>query len=258
METKVLLRLIKDDIKILDEINRSFISHEKLSPDEVEVALARAKSLVKEFEILSRNVALSHEVMLKPESSIQTMAENNVTVKVKDAGMSETDSELIDLEEEEVSKPEAEEPIQQATAEEYALDGKSIQKEEAEKVSKPIKPAKLTVQGELFEEVEQNNTKTFGGKQQRVHDFLAKDHPEISFEEIPLKSIRDGIGINDRYLYTRELFGNEAEKFDETIAALDGFTHIEEAVGYLKQNFKWSKSEAGQKFLNLVKRRFRK
>jgi hypothetical protein len=136
-----------------------------------------------------------------------------------------------------------------------------VRKEKAEIVSIPVKAEKVMVQGELFEEAGQNNTETAGetpgGKNKMVHHILASDRPKISFEEVPLKSIRDGIGINDRYLFIKELFANEAEKFDETIAALDGFAQIEEAVGYLKQNFKWSKSEAGQKFLNLVKRRFR-
>jgi len=262
METKVLLKLIKDDIKLLNEINGSFIDDEKLSPDEVEVALTRARSLVMEFEMLSRNVAHEHEIILNAESINKSVTEDNITATVIESGSPEIDTELIDLEEEVISIQETDETVQKAIIEEPSVDGKQIREEMAEKASKPVKTSKVLIQGELFEDTEQNNSKilgeTLGGKHQLVHDIIATDRPKISFEEIPLKSIRGGIGINDRYLYIKELFGDEPEKFDETIAALDGFIDIEEAVGYLKHNFKWSKSEAGQKFLNLVKRRYRK
>jgi len=71
METKVLLRLIKDDIKLLEEINGSFISSEMLTHDEVEVALARARGLVMEFEMLSKNIAHLHEIEAKPEVKVE-------------------------------------------------------------------------------------------------------------------------------------------------------------------------------------------
>jgi hypothetical protein len=262
METNVLLRLIKDDIKLLNEINRSFIDDEKLSPDEVEVALTRARSLVMEFEMLSRNVAHEHQIILNAESTTKSVTEDNITSTVIESGLPELDTELIDLEEEVVSIQEIEQTVQKAIIEEPSVDGKLIREEMPEKASKPAKASKVLVQGELFEEAEQKDGKTVGeifrDKHQTGHDFHSTDRRERSFEVPPLKSLRDGIGINDRYLFIKELFGDEPEKFDETIAALDGFKEIEEAVGYLKENFKWSKSEAGQKFLNLVKRRFRK
>jgi hypothetical protein len=256
METKVLLRLIKDDIKLLDEINASFMSDEKLSPDEVEVALTRARSLVMEFEMLSRNVGQVHEIVVRPDESVQD--EGNKTGE--DTDLMEADSELIDLEEEEVSKPKDEEPILKTGIVEHDVDAKQMHEEKAEKIEKSPTPAKVLIQGELFEEVGQKDRTEvgdiFGDNHQMVHGPAAEKNKR-SFEVPPLKSIRDGIGINDRFLFIRELFGNDLEKYEATIAALDSFNRIEEAVSYLKQNFKWNKSEAGQKFLNLVKRRFR-
>ena len=262
METKVLLRLIKDDINLLDEINRSFMSDEKLSPDEVEVALTRARSLVMEFEMLSRNVAQEHEIIIKAEDHVKSRVHDKVVTIQKEEDLPDKDSELIDLEEEEVLKPKMEPADQKNAVEETFVVAKTITQEKAEKVTKPEKQAKVLIQGALFEEAEQMDGKTLGeilgDKHQLVHDLLVTESNERNFEEIPLKSIREGIGINDRFLFMRELFGNEAEKYEQTITALDGFIQIEEAVSYLKQNFKWNKTEAGQKFLALVKRRFTK
>ena len=76
------------------------------------------------------------------------------------------------------------------------------------------------------------------------------------FKALPLKSLKEGLSLNDRYLFQRELFNNDKLKLDETVATLDGFSNIREAVDYLKANFKWTKSEASEKFVQLVKRRF--
>jgi hypothetical protein len=76
------------------------------------------------------------------------------------------------------------------------------------------------------------------------------------FKSVPLKSLKEGLSLNDRYLFQRELFNNDKSKLDETVATLDHFSNIREAVDYLKSNFKWTKSEASEKFVQLVKRRF--
>ena len=94
--------------------------------------------------------------------------------------------------------------------------------------------------------------------EQIVNDLFMQDKSESGYQIIPIKTIRDGIGINDRFLFVRELFGNDASGFEQAVTALDQLTTIQEAVNYLKVNFKWQKSEASQKFLDLVKRRFTK
>jgi hypothetical protein len=262
METKVLLRLINDDIKLLDDINKTFISDEKLSPGEVELALARARSLVAEFEMLSRNIAEPIEVIERSEERIKSEIQHKVDAISKEQDLSNNESELIDLEEEEVSKPIVEEVVVKTSVEEITVAGKTTQKEKAEKAAKPEKAAKGLVEEELFEEISQKNGKSLDEmtveKHELVNELLATDRSERKFEGMPLTSIRDGIAINDRYLFTKELFGNEAEKYEETITTLDGLATIEEAVSYLKLNFKWNKTEGGQKFLALVKRRFTK
>ena len=76
------------------------------------------------------------------------------------------------------------------------------------------------------------------------------------FKPTPIKSLKEGLILNDRYLFQRELFNNDKSKLDDTVAALDRLSNIHEAVEYLKANFRWTKSEASEKFVQLVKRRF--
>ena len=92
--------------------------------------------------------------------------------------------------------------------------------------------------------------------QQLVNEILVQETSESGYPLIRLQSIRNGIGINDRHQFIRDLFEQDSAKFEATVAALDKLSTIQEAVNYLKLNFKWVKSDASHKFLILVKRRF--
>ena len=72
----------------------------------------------------------------------------------------------------------------------------------------------------------------------------------------PLASIASGIGLNDRFLYTRELFKDDRDLYDSAIKYLDSVDSLEEALDFIRRNFKWDrKSETTQKFVNLLYRR---
>jgi hypothetical protein len=79
---------------------------------------------------------------------------------------------------------------------------------------------------------------------------------EEKLSSMPLKTIRSAIGINDRFLFTRELFDGDPEMFNTAVTKLDSLEDIKDAVVYLRDNFKWKKNETSLKFVELVKRRF--
>jgi hypothetical protein len=86
--------------------------------------------------------------------------------------------------------------------------------------------------------------------------LLEKSKPENVFANLPLKSLESGIGTNERFLFTRELFEGNMERFNETIARLDAMPSVREAADFLRDNFKWKKNETSMRFIELVKRRF--
>ena len=79
---------------------------------------------------------------------------------------------------------------------------------------------------------------------------------EAKISSRPVTSIKSAIGINDKFQYIRELFEGNAESFNKTVDELDALNNLNEAVDYLKNNFKWKKNETSLKFVALVKRRF--
>ena len=393
MEAKILLRLIKEDITHLEEITGEFILNPLPSPDEVELALVRAKALLRELELLCK-YAFEHESSCKVSKPVEEVSEQDtsehvpfevfdretrdneqltdmvydqehqaLTEEVQDIELSVVNQQKIEEEsetsindsptevyftpltepaesefleplnpivnEEEIEEhfttlvepveseiPEPEKPIVNeeivnesfnaltepveseipepenpivneemvdkpfAALDESAESSESIQKEVIENseettVDQESSVAEETNKGEVlivsdipehkeeilaeeFKEEKKTLNETLGESYQLVNDILSPEKSESGYQITSINSIWDGIGINDRFLFIRELFANSSAKFETTMAALDKLATIQDAVSYLKMNFKWNKTEASHKFLDLVKRRFAK
>jgi hypothetical protein len=268
METKVLLRLIRDDIRLLDEIANSLINDPDLSKEEIDVALSRARGIVTEFEMLSKKLSLVSKPVGKVSIEVVRPEEEKV---IKEKVKTEEESSLIDIEEDSTQtnviypsatkKPDVSVVIPKTEP----LKSPDPIKTDV-KVTKPLTEeihpkSQETVKSKKVDLSEDTSQKTIGESMgdghQMVNDLLASDKYDHLFEGKPLKSMREGIGLNDRFLFIRELFSGDSDQYNKTIETLDSFSTIKEAVEYLKLNFKWSKSDAGEKFLHLVKRRYK-
>lgn len=221
MEAKILFGMIQDDIAHLEGITGEFDLESLPSVEVVELALVRANALLKGLELLHK-FTVQHESSLKAIISVE-----EPTVEASEPNHSNHEPfELFEIEPGDIA---------QATR---------IENDEEELL--------------LEERNEENKTpdETPDESNQVVNDILSQEKSESGYQLIPINSIRDGIGINDRFLFVRELFENDSLKFETSVAALDKLATIQDAVNYLKMNFKWHKSEASHKFLGLVKRRF--
>ncbi|HAX96393.1 MAG TPA: hypothetical protein DCY35_07730 [Prolixibacteraceae bacterium] len=90
-----------------------------------------------------------------------------------------------------------------------------------------------------------------------VNDLLLEQaKPDSRFSNLPVSSLQGVIGINDRFLFTRELFDGNGEQFSEAIRKIDSMENIHDAANFLRENYKWKKTETSLKFIELVKRRF--
>ena len=72
----------------------------------------------------------------------------------------------------------------------------------------------------------------------------------------PLSSITSGIGLNDKFLYIRELFYGDNALYNNTIRDLDAAKSLDSALDFIQLHFDWDeKNETAQKFIALVYRR---
>ena len=69
--------------------------------------------------------------------------------------------------------------------------------------------------------------------------------------------IRQAISLGDRFLYQRELFGQNAELMQRTLTELNELGSYEEAILYIGKHFQWdTESNTYQQFLVTLHRRF--
>ena len=215
----------------------------------------------------------------KPEESVDAAPLNPIIEEDENITINESDNfepliqieddsmdlQTTDIESNETVTDKLEEPIE--NVEEATVDKEDAAEElvatiEVEAVP-DIPENSEEILAEEFKEVKKTLNETLGESHQReshlmVNDILSPEKDETEYKIIPINSIWDGIGINDRFLFIRELFANSSAKLENTVTELDKLVTIQDAVTYLKMNFKWNKTEASHKFLVLVKRRFTK
>ncbi len=95
--------------------------------------------------------------------------------------------------------------------------------------------------------------------------FEHKQAVELSekLSELPIPDLRKAIGLNDKLLLTRELFGGDSDTFDKAIGALNSFASMEQAKAFLLEHcvmrYRWTdkkRIETAKKFIKLVRRRY--
>ena len=81
--------------------------------------------------------------------------------------------------------------------------------------------------------------------------------PKAALYGKSVTDIRQAISLGDRFLYQRELFGQNAELMQRTLTELDGLSSFDEAVEYVSSHFQWdTESNTYQQFLVTLHRRF--
>ncbi len=73
----------------------------------------------------------------------------------------------------------------------------------------------------------------------------------------PIQSIAGSIGVNDKFLFIRELFDGDAIKFRESMSQLDSMPDFSSAQEYLKNNYQWNMEDSTVKqLLSLIHRKY--
>jgi hypothetical protein len=79
--------------------------------------------------------------------------------------------------------------------------------------------------------------------------------------DLPIRDLKKGIGINDRYLFVNELFRGDEAMYERSIKTINGFRILAEAEYWMERELKvklgWDDGKSTtQHFYQLVKRRF--
>ena len=64
-----------------------------------------------------------------------------------------------------------------------------------------------------------------------------------------INSLRDGIGLNDKFLMIRDLFDGDDEAYNEAITALDSMETLDDCMIHIIENYAWNPDTEGSKFI---------
>jgi hypothetical protein len=104
---------------------------------------------------------------------------------------------------------------------------------------------------------------TIGQNGKSLNDHLKPQKTELAevLTDSPIRDLKKGIGINDRYVFVSELFRGDDAMYERSIKTINGFHILPEAEYWIERELKvklgWDDSKTiTQHFYQLVKRRF--
>lgn len=234
------------------------VVEESISDPELEI-------INSEDEIEFDNVTLDDDL----EEEEEEIAEEEEDFIEDEQPVDESDEELIEFGhsldepvfENEIIEPEEEVAAPQATAmREIEFD----EEEEIEPVKAPVTPP--APEKPIFREIPKPEPTpapkaTTGDtfvKNQTLNDSISETKSPETTLSGSISSLKAAIGLNDRFLFIREIFGNNTEKYNMIIDQLDKLETQQQAVELLKKHLTLQKNETSMKFVDLLKRRFAK
>jgi len=101
------------------------------------------------------------------------------------------------------------------------------------------------------------------GQQESLNDKLKENRTELmhALKDTPIKDLRKGIGINDRFVFINELFRGDEPMYERSIKTINSFNIYQEAEYWMNRELMiklgWDDTrETVKHFYQLVRRRF--
>lgn len=170
--------------------------------------------------------------------------------------------ELV-IEPEPESEPEMEPEPEPQSEPEPEPQPEPEQEPEPEPESEPIAPSAVKpepnpapqsaaepvpVLGEVINHDVQTLSDTIGPRRDRAAELRRLE---------PVDDLERAIGINDKFLLIRDLFGGDGAAYDRAIRTLNAFDDLDDCMIYIAENYSWNAASDGAKLLmELLERKF--
>lgn len=137
---------------------------------------------------------------------------------------------------------------------------------EVKPVPKKQPPTPADTQPKQAEHTSQDEGSTiladkYQGRRKFRNEIMAEHHQKMDMQtklqNKPIHDLTKAIGINDKFLFIKELFNNDSERYNQTLKHLNQLTDLNDAIIYLQENFEWdATNEVAINFIDLVRRKF--
>ncbi len=224
MEFKTTLEIVTKDIQDIEKLVSNFKNYSRIPNIELDLALSRLRNVYDLLLMFKSDNDDAKDASHSHKPTPNTLAET--TAKDKPDGFPDT----LSVQAENV-KPVTE----------------RVRKDTS--TPPPVAAERPIVKKKTVEEKKFINEKL--GEQTIKKDVSSK------LQGPAIKTIAGSLGINDKFLFIRELFGGNADTFRLTMNELDEVHNFNEAYSLLMDRFHWDMdSEPVQMLLNLIRRKF--
>jgi len=235
MDSKILN--IIDELKELQILLEKSVKSGEIPAIEIDIAKSRLQQIYN--SIIHLQHSQTSDSKIKETNIFKTEPENNIVKQIKNS--KDINDDLMQLDDI---------PLKEATG----------NKTETTQVHE------ITPKEEILHQHETHAGKEilaekYRKNQKYINELLAQGYHKQDISSLmqskPLQNIEAAIGINEKFLFIRELFSNDEETFFKTIRILNNSSNFNEAFNYIHSTFNWNiEGEAAQKLLDLVRRRF--
>lgn len=172
-----------------------------------------------------------------------------------------TEVDLATIPTEEHSTIQAEEPtmVEEVTPLAEATQPEPIKEESAEPYVEPqIEVAVATPAASAVPESEQVLGEVIKSNVQTIADTIKpKDTAAEKIAKGSVNDITKAVGINDRFLLIRDLFGGSSEEYDRVMTQLNSFDNLEDCMIHIVENYDWNPNSDGAKLImELIERKY--
>ncbi len=239
------LEIIKDiEKKTLDLKNK-----DKISKIEMDILLERVRMLYDNLIQVDQNY--EYEKNLYTEAKTPHTPEFEKKKEPAKESTSETKQEQV----KEQPLVEKEKKIDYQEEKKVNKKEEELHKNQPEQKPEEKEKAKSREYGPEIVADKYHNTVTF--RHENLSKNQTKKDVSSKMQTKPIQDLVKAIGVNDKFLFIRELFDGDKESYHEAIQILNEIPNYQEAETYIKERFNWDweKPEV-KKFLDLIQRKF--
>lgn len=250
MRKETIIEIILSTMEEMRKLTETFADKENIPQPFIDLLMTKYSTLGKEIQLLEfwkeEGEATKEQTEETKEEKTESTEAENASEPVIIEVISEPEPE-IEAEEAKAVDPE---PAVAPETESVAITSRESTVENSNTANTQPEPVR-----EVYTVKQEVPTKPTAPKivTKATKTISSKDTIEYG---TPVSDIRKAVGINDRFLFQRELFGGDGNKLNQTLDAINACTSFEEAHVLLKA-FGWDETEATvEGFMKAVHRRF--
>jgi hypothetical protein len=281
-----IIHLLEEIVERANSINQQSSTHPDL---EIDLVMEDLRLLYREFDVLRRQQQHVFEKSVTPAAAPTAAAvEPEEEIVSEPVFVEQPAPDTIPESTPEPVEKESEPPIEEKPEPEPAPEPEQAPEPEPEPTPEPVKEPEPEPEPVKGSEPKSNHgpaksprsmldlfsTQTgptsvgerFSGEDNSLHKrFIAlKEDRSIGtrLQMTPVSSLKDAIGVNEKFLFINELFGGNIQVYNEAIARLNDFKNMHEAFDYLNELndlLGWDEKRSAQtieKIANFVQRRY--